>query len=549
MLLRWHVAVTVGCCCSLASTFADHPIQLHDVTGQTGITFQHTDGSSGRYYIVEAMSAGLALFDYDNDGDIDIYFLNGAARPGTKPKKRPRNALYRNDGGWKFTEVTRQAGVGDPGHGLGVTVGDYDNDGDQDLYVNNFGPNVLYRNNGDGTFHNVTLQAGVENGNRVGAGTCFLDMEGDGDLDLFVANYVEFTYDKHVARTKQGYPIYGTPADYSPDPDTLFRNNGDGTFSDVSVTAGIAAHAAPGMGTVCADYDGDGDTDIFVANDGVANFLYQNNGAGQFQEVGLLSGFAYDMNGGVHASMGVDAGDFDNDGRLDIHVTSFQLELATLYQNVGGALLEDVTNRTAAGLGTRSPVSWGNGFADFDNDGDRDIFIACGHLYDNLHHFDETTTYHTPNLLLENLGNGKFLNVSDQCGDGMAAKRSSRGAGFDDLDNDGDIDVVILNSRRQPTLLRNDSDTGNHWIELVLVGTKSNRDGIGARVEVVADDSFQVDEVHSGRGYQGHHATRLHFGLGKHTRVDRIRVRWIGGGTDVLDNVPVDRVITITQRP
>ena len=196
-MLRWYLAVIVGCCCSFASTLADHPIQLHDVTGQTGITFQHTDGSSGRYYIVEAMSAGLALFDYDNDGDIDIYFLNGAARPGTKPKKRPRNALYRNDGGWKFTEVTRQAGVGDPGHGLGVTVGDYDNDGDQDLYVNNFGPNVLYRNNGDGTFHNVTLQAGVENGNRVGAGTCFLDMEGDGDLDLFVANYVEFTYDKH----------------------------------------------------------------------------------------------------------------------------------------------------------------------------------------------------------------------------------------------------------------------------------------------------------------------------------------------------------------
>ena len=428
-----------------------------------------------------------------------------------------------------------------------MAVGDYDKDGDPDMYLNNFGPNVLYRNNADGTFTDVTRQAGVANGHRVGAGTSFLDIDADGHLDLYVANYVMFSHNRHVPRTKQGYPIYGSPVDYSPDPDTLYRNNRDGTFTDVSVQSGIADHAAASMGMVCADYDGDGDTDILVANDGMMNFLFQNQGDGTFHEVGLVSGFAYDMNGTVHASMGVDCADFDNDGRLDFHVTSFQNELATLYRNAGGGLFEDVTNRSRAGLGTRSPVTWGNGFADFDNDGDRDLFIACGHLYDKLQHFDTTTTYETPNLLLENLGQGTFVNVSDRCGNGMAVRRSSRGAGFDDLDNDGDIDVVVLNSRREPTLLRNDSTRGNHWIGIKLRGTRSNYDGIGARVEITTDGSTQVDEVHSGRGYQGHHGAQLHFGLGKATHVDEIRVRWIGGEWDRWVKVPADQVITLTE--
>jgi hypothetical protein len=516
------------------------------VTGRSGIAFRHTDGSSGRHYIVEYVSAGLALFDYDMDGDVDIYFLNGAALPGTKVKDPPRNALYRNDGGWKFTDVTDEARVGDTGHGLGVTVGDYDNDGDPDLYLNNFGPNVLYRNNGDGTFTDVTRQAGVGNGDRVGAGTCFLDMNGDGNLDLYVANYLKFSYDKHVSRTMQGYPVYASPLDYPPDADTLYRNNGDGTFTDVSGESGIAAQAAYGMGMVCADYDEDGDTDIFVGNDVGANFLFRNDGAGRFQEVGLLSGFAYDGRGAIQGTMGVECGDFDNDGHLDFHVTSYQNELATLYKN-DGQLLQDVTIVTGAGSGTLSQVTWGNGLVDFDNDGDRDLFIACGHLHDNVDHFDDRATYEARNMLLENLAGRSFRDVSDQCGDGMAVRLSSRGAGFDDLDNDGDIDVVILNSRREPTLLRNESVTGNHWIEIRLRGTKTNRDGVGARVEVVAGDLTQVDEVHSGRGYQGHYGTRLHFGLGKRTKVDRIRVRWVGGGVDVLKNVSVDRMLTVTD--
>ncbi|OHB65783.1 MAG: hypothetical protein A2V70_00750 [Planctomycetes bacterium RBG_13_63_9] len=547
ILVRYIVAgITWGVMVSAAA--AEAPIRLHDVSKDTGIAFRHTDGGSGRHYIVEYVCAGLALFDYDGDGDVDVYFLNGAPLPGTKVDVPPTNALYRNDGNWKFTDVTREAGVGDVGHGLGVTAGDYDNDGDLDLYLNNFGPNVLYRNNGNGTFTDVTAAARVANGNRVGAGACFLDMDADGDLDLFVSNYIQFSYDQHVSRTKRGYPIYPSPRDYLPDPDTLYRNNGDGTFTDVSIESGVAAHAGPGMGMVCGDYDDDGDTDVFVGNDVQGNFLYVNDGKGNFEEMGLLSGVAYDFQGSEHGSMGVDCGDYDGDGRLDFHVTSYQRELATLYRNLGDGLFEDVTVASGAGLGTRCHVTWGNGFVDFDNDGDRDLFIACGHLYDHVDQFDDTTSYFARNLLMMNVGDGKFENVSDQCGDGMLVKLSSRGAGFDDLDNDGDIDVVVLNSRREPTILRNDTDSGNHWIEIRLRGVKSNRDGVGARVNVVAGDLTQIDEVHSGRGYQSHFGMRLHFGLGKRDRVDRIEVRWVGGAIDVLRDVRPDQVLTITEQ-
>ncbi len=444
--------------------------------------------------------------------------------------------------------MTAEAGVGDPGHGLGVTVGDYDNDGYPDLYLNNGGPNVLYRNRGNGTFTDVTDEAGVENGNRVGAGTCFLDMDADGDLDLYVANYIQFSYDQPVSRTIKGYPVYPGPRDFRPETHTLYRNNGDGSFTDVSVESGIAAKSAPGMGMVCMDYDDDGDTDIFVGNDASANFLFRNDGTGHFAEVGLLSGFAYDGRGVVQGTMGVECGDYDNDGRLDLHLTSYQNERAVLYRNLGNGLFEDVTATSGVGQGTSVQVKWGNGFVDFDNDGDRDVFVTCGHLYDLVDQFDNRTSYLARNLLFANQGNGKFVDVTEQSGDGMAVKRSSRGTGFDDLDNDGDIDVVVLNSRDLPTLLRNDSPPGNHWIQLLLQGTRTNRDGVGARVEVVAGDLTLIDEVHSGRAYQGHYGTRLHFGLGQHTRIDRIRVRWCGGDTQTLEDVPVDRIIRVTER-
>ena len=530
-----------------ADRTASFPIQFRDVTRKTGITFTHTDGGSGKRYIVEYVSAGLALFDYDGDGDEDVYFLNGAPLRGTKVTKPPKNALYRNDGGWKFTDVTDRAGVGDEGHGLGVCVGDYDNDGDLDLYLNNYGPNVLYRNNGDGTFTDVTARAGVGNGRKVGAGTNFLDIDSDGDLDLFVSNYVKFSYDKHLVHSKMGFTLYSSPRDYKPDPDTLYRNNGDGTFTDVSIRSGVGKSAGPGMGTVCADFDNDGDTDIFVGNDVDANYFFVNNGRGKFKETGLLTGAAYDVDGNPHGSMGAACGDYDNDGRLDLYVTSYQRELATLYKNSGKGFFDDVTRLSGAGKGTHADVTWGNAFVDFDNDGDRDIFVACGHLYDNVEKFDKTSSYYARNLLLMNTGKGKFVDVSGRCGDGLAVKLSSRGAGFDDLDGDGDIDVVILNSRREPTILRNESRTGNHWIQIRLRGTRTNRDGVGARVKVVAGDLTQIDEVHSGHGYQSHFGMRLHFGLGKRKLIDRIEVRWIGGGKDVLKNLPVDRVVKIKE--
>jgi len=523
------------------------PIQLRDVTDQTGIAFRHTDGSSGRRYIIEAMSAGLALFDYNGDGHIDIYFLNGAPLLGTKVDVPPTNKLYRNEGDWQFTDVTGEAGVGDRGFGLGVTVGDFDNDGDADLYLNNYGPNVLYRNNGDGTFADVTQQAGVANGNLVGAGASFLDMDADGDLDLYVANYLEFNYDIHVERMVDGFPSYPMPRDYDPIPDTLYRNNGDDTFTDVSEASGVGQQAGTGMGMVCADYDDDGDTDVFVLNDVHENFFFQNDGSGNFEEMAVLNGAAYNVYGDENASMGVDCADYDNDGRLDFFMTSYQSEMPVLYHNMGGGLLEDATLRTNAGDGVFAYVNWGTGLIDFDNDGDRDIFIANGHTEDNIDLRDASTAYRVRNSLLMNTGDGNFTNVTDSSGNGLLPVHASRGTAFDDLDNDGDIDTVILNSRQKPTILTNESAGENHWLQLRLCGVTTNRDAVGARVSVVAGDLTQIAEVHSGRGYQSHYGSRLHFGLGNRKRIDRVEVRWIGGGVDVLEDVAAEQLITIIE--
>ena len=498
-------------------------------------------------FIVEPYAAGLALFDYDNDGDTDIYFLNGAPLPGTKVTEPPRNALYRNDGDWHFTDVTKEAGVGDLGFGLGVAAADYDNDGDLDLYVNNFGPNVLYRNNGDGTFTDVTGHAHVVCGDRFGAGACFLDMDADGDLDLYVANYLDFRFEMHIPRFVDGFGWYPSPLDYQPMHDFLYANNGDGTFSDVSAEAGVQSVASTGMGMICADCDDDGDTDIFVCNDMKGNFLFENDGKGHFRDIALVAGTAFNLRGDANGSMGVDCGDFDNDGLLDFYMTAYQGETPVLYKNLGGMLFEDETIRAQAADGAFNHVNWGTGLVDFDNDGNRDLFLCCGHIMDNVRFRDDTTAYEARNILLWNNGKGRFVNISDKAGDGLLVQRSSRGAGFDDLDNDGDLDVVILNSGAPPTILRNDTDSGNHWLQVHLKGTKGNRDGVGARVKVVAGDLDLVDEVHSGRCYQSHFGMRLQFGLGKHAHVDRVEVRWIGGGKDVIRDVTVDQLLTISE--
>ncbi|MBM4091011.1 MAG: CRTAC1 family protein [Planctomycetes bacterium] len=523
------------------------PIQLSDVSRETGIDFVHTDGSSGRRYIIEPMCAGLALFDYNNDGLIDIYFLNGAPLPGTVMSEPPRNALYRNLGGWRFVDVTLQAGVGDTGFGLGVTAADFDNDGFCDLYLNNSGPNVLYRNNGDGTFTDVTEHAGVGNGDLVGAGTAFLDMDADGDLDLYVANYLKFDVNEHVQRTVQGFPSYPSPRDFEPVADTLFRNDGDGTFTDVSEASGIRGVAGTGMGMVCADADDDGDTDVFVLNDFGENFFFRNDGAGNFEEVGLLVGLANDGFGQQNASMGVDCGDLNNDGLLDFFMTDYQTELPVFYRNLGNGRFEDATHETQAGISVFPYVNWGTGIVDFDNDGHRDIYIANGHTEDNVDLYDSSTAYRVRDTVLRNTGDGRFRDVSDTCGDGLDPVLSSRGTGFDDLDNDGDVDGVVLISREKPVILRNENRNGNHWLQIQLRGTSVNRDAVGSKVTVVAGDLTLVDEVHSGRGYQSHHGMRLHFGLGKRNSIDRVEIRWLGGTTEVLRNVTVDQLLTIIE--
>jgi enediyne biosynthesis protein E4 len=534
--------------CLPTSAPAQSRIELRDVTAETGIAFVHTDGSGGQRYIVEYVSTGLVLFDYDGDGYEDIYFLNGAPLKGTEwTGDPPRNALYRNNGDWTFTDVTEKAGVGDTGFALGATAADYNNNGYLDLYVNNFGANVLYRNNGDGTFTDVTQEAGVSCGEKVGAGVCFLDINANGNLDLYVASYVKFSYDNHVPHVFMGVPSYASPMDYQPESDNLFRNNGDGTFTDVSQESGIGQFATTSMGMVCSDFNNDGHIDIFVGNDVMPNSLLLNDGDGSFTEAGMLHGVAFDVDGGVHGSMGTDLGDYDNDGLLDLFVTSYGGELSTLYRNLGNGFFEDVTRKTGAGASTFPHVTWGHGLIDFDNDGYRDLFIACGDLDDNVELRKDTTAYALPNILMRNTGNGRFVDVSSESGDGMQVRRSSRGVVFGDLDNDGRLDVVVLNSRAEPTVLRNKSPGSNHWLQIHLRGKTANRYGVGARVKVTAGDLIQVDEVHSGRSYQSHFGLRLHFGLGMRDQIDHVEVRWPGGRTEVFEQVEINRITTLVE--
>ncbi|MCA9191181.1 MAG: CRTAC1 family protein [Planctomycetales bacterium] len=527
-------------------------IFFEDVFEAAGIDFVHTDGSSGRHYVMESLTSGLALFDYDSDGWIDIYFLNGAPLPGANMGVVPTNRLYRNLGEWKFVDVTIEAQVGDTGYGLGVVAGDFDNDGDADLYVSNYGPNVLYCNNGDGTFSDGTNLAGVSTGNRFGSGASWFDMDHDGDLDLYCANYQRFTFDQHIERMIGGYQFHPGPLDYPPESDNLFRNNGDGTFSDVSLAAGIATVAGTGMATLAWDADEDDDTDIFVLNDSHPNFLFINDGQGNFSEEAILNGLAYDRSGRANGNMGVDLGDVDGDGKQDLLTTTYQGEMPVLYHNAGAGLFDDNTNLAGLDPTLFPHVNWGVSLFDLDNDTDLDAFIACGHFMDNIQHIDDRTTLKVRNYLLQNDGYGRFTDVTADAGNGLALIQSSRGTGTDDLDRDGLLDVVVLNFNDHPNLLRgvpngNAKQRPAHWLQVQLVGEACTRDAVGAKVQLIYGGKMQARELVLGRSYQSHSGTILHFGLGDIEVVDELSVQWPGGGTSKLKSITADQTIVVCQ--
>ena len=517
-------------------------IILEDRTDHSGITFVHSDGSSGKRYIVETVASGLATFDYDQDGWIDILLLNGSPLPGSDgPAQAKSSALYRNLGDGTFAEVTHQAGLIDQAYHLGVCTGDVDNDGDTDIYYSNFGENTLMLNNGRGEYVDATQSAGLTGCTGFGAGACFLDGDLDGDLDLFVANYVGFEFEKHQITHMNGYPVYVGPLNYPSTSNRYYENQGKGKFVDRSAEAGLTALKGAGMGVIAADLDRDGDPDLVVANDLRPDHLLINDGQGHFSEQGLTMGIAYDGFGQVQGSMGVECGDWNRDGWLDLLITPYHRQVPILFENQGGRYFEDVSRRTGLAEGTYADVKWGVGMPDLNNDGYLDVFIACGHLIDNVDLFDDSTRYKAPNLLLQQDRKGKFSRVGSAAGTGMAIEQSSRGAAFDDLDNDGDLDVVILNARSKPSILINETKTDHHWFQLSLVGHSSNRDGVGARVSLSAGASSQVLEKHSGRGYQSDYGKRLHFGLGHAEIVDVLEIRWPSGKVDIHRQVPVDR--------
>jgi len=521
-------------------------VQFTDITSAAGITFKHAL-SAEKKYIAESMSGGVALFDYDNDGYLDIFFVNSLTVDLVKANKKTRSALYHNNHDGTFSDVTDKAGVGDVGWGMGCAVGDFNNDGFDDLYVTSIGPDHLFKNNGNGTFTDVAQKAGLSDP-RFSTGAAFLDYDNDGKLDLFVTNYVDFdinhlpTFGEGPTCQFKGVPVQCGPRGLRGAGDSLFHNNGDGTFTDVSKTAGVAdSRGYYGLGVIASDFDSDGWVDIFVANDSTPNFLYHNNGNGTFSEIGFESGTALDKNGNEQGCMGVTLGDYDHDGLLDLFITNFDDEYNILYHNAGRGSLVDVSYEAGVAMISLPYVGWGTKFFDCDNDGWLDLFIANGHAY------PQRDRYRQRKLLFRNNRDGTFSEVAAQVGSALLEDRASRGAAFGDIDNDGDVDIVVNDLDGLPQLLRNDGGNKNNWILLKLIGTKGNRDGIGTKVKVVSGDLVQVDEVRSGGSYISQNDLRLHFGLEKRTAIDQIQVRWPSGAVDTVTNVPVNKIVTIKE--
>jgi hypothetical protein len=520
--------------------------QFVDITRQSGITFKHMF-SAEKKYIVESMSGGVAFIDYDNDGYLDIYLVNSLSVELVRGRQKTKSALYHNSGDGTFTEVADKAGVADIGFGMGVTAGDYNNDGFIDLYVTCLGPNHLFKNNGNGAFTDMTTRAGVGDP-RWSTGAAFVDYDNDGRLDLFVSNYVDFDFNHlpefGVGRTCQfkGVPVQCGPRGLPGAGDSLYHNNGNGTFTDVSKKAGVAdPNGYYGLGVICSDFDEDGYVDIFVANDSTPNFHYHNNGDGTFKEIGFDSGLAVNERGSEQGSMGVTLGDYDHDGKLDLFITNFDDEYNILYHNDGRESFSDVSFRSLVAQPSLAYVGWGTKFFDYDNDGWVDLFVTNGHVYPQRGHYRQRELFHRNNR------DGTFTEIAAQAGAALSEERVGRGAAFGDFDNDGDEDIVVNDLDGSPQLLRNDGGNTNNSLMIRTVGVKSNRDGIGARVKVVSGDLTQVDEVRSGGSYLSQSDLRLHFGLEKRTKVDLVEVRWPSGTIDRVPNVSANRILTIKE--
>jgi enediyne biosynthesis protein E4 len=538
----------------------DLGVSFLNVARESGLSAKTTYGGEHKNkYLLETTGCGVAFYDYDNDGWLDIFLVNGSRLEGFPAGSEPTSHLFRNNRDGTFTDVTAKAGLTHSGWGQGVCVGDYDNDGWDDLFVTYFGQNVLYHNNGDGTFTDVSQKAGVAGkGTRWNTGCAFVDYDRDGHLDLFVANYIDL--DLATAPVPESGPcLYKSvmvacgPPGLRGGKNILYHNNGDGTFADVSEASGVLrANGTYGLGVLTADLDNDGWPDIYVANDSTASALYQNKKNGKFEDIAIEAGCALSPDGKPQAGMGISAGDYDLDGNLDLVKTNFAGDTPSLYHNLGGASFEDAT--FTAGLGAHTQyLGWGCGFFDFDNDGWPDILICNGHVYPEVEQLKTEAGYAQRKLLYHNLHNSHFADVSLQAGPGISEPSASRGAAFGDFDNDGDVDVVVNTVNDYPQLLRCDSSLHNNWIKVRTIGTKSNRSGIGARLKCVthtpgeSKPHEQIDEVRSGGGYFSQNDLRIHFGLAKADKVDALEIRWPSGQVDTLKDIKVNQLIYVKE--
>jgi hypothetical protein len=525
-------------------------VRYADVRESARITFQQDATQTEEKYYLETMGTGVAWIDYDQDGLMDLYFVQSAATDLYRPPRPIRSALYHNNGDGTFTDVTEKAGVGGEGHyGQGVAVGDFDNDGYPDLYVTGYERAILYHNNGNGTFTDITAKAGVADGGGWSTSAGWFDYDKDGWLDLVVTNYIEWSPKNNVwcGERRPGYRSYCHPGNYKGQRIKLYHNNHDGTFSDVSDASGVGKPEAKGMGVVLADFNNDGWTDIAVANDSWPNFLFINKHNGTFEDTSLVSGLAASEDGRYEAGMGIDAADVDGDGWMDVYITHLDFELNRLYRNSQDGTFTDETFRSR--IGNKAVLLSGVAakFLDYDNDGRNDILQLNGAMLDNVSLYHSEVSYKEPPLMFRNLGKGEFDKVSESLGPDFVRPIVGRGLATADYDNDGDIDIVTNNRGDFPSLLRNDGGNANNWLTVQLVGTKSNRDGIGASLKLTSESSIQVEQSKGGMSYMSANDPRIHFGLGKRTKIASLEITWPSGQVERLTNVPINQIITVKE--